>query len=256
MLRHARFVGLSLVACGVLAACQSGDPLRSPTFSTNGLLHVAETADASGDSDLAASMYGQAAASDPSNVDLQLRYVDALTRQGNTAEARQMLTERLRARPGQPDLLRALALIDLVSGEPAKAIDGLDKVLAASPGDSKALVDKAVALDLQGQHAAAQAIYRQVLTASPMDPATLNNLALSQMLDGHAHQALETLMPMQGAQNVPQRLKVNLGILYAATGDLNRSQQLLGDRLSTNDVSALTQALSTKTTERPMSLPE
>ncbi len=83
--------------------------------------------------------------------------------EGKIGEARQMLAERLRAQPGQPDLTRAVALIDLVAGQPALAIAGLDQVLAANPGDVRALVDKAVALDLQGQHAAAQAIYRQVL---------------------------------------------------------------------------------------------
>ena len=92
-------------------------------------------------------------------------------------------------------------------------------MLAANPADVRALVDKAVALDLQGQHTAAQAIYRQVLATTPDDPATRNDLAMSLMLEGRTAQALETLAPMQNADTAPQRLKINLGILYAATGD-------------------------------------
>ena len=134
--------------------------------------------------------------------------------------------------PGQPELTRALALIDLVAGQPAQAIEGLDKVLAANPGDVRALVDKAVALDLQGQHAAAQAIYQQVLAGSPDDAAARNDLAVSLMLEGRTRQALETLAPMQDADGSPQRLKTNLGLLYAATGNAERSRQLLGDRVS------------------------
>ena len=45
-----------------------------------------------------------------------------------------MLTEQAAHEPGQPDLIRALALIDLVAGQPAQAIAGLDQVLASQPG--------------------------------------------------------------------------------------------------------------------------
>src|SRR5262249_38421432 len=151
--------------------------------------------------------------------------------------------------PGQPDLARALAMIDLLAGQSALAITELDQILAANPGDTRALVDKAVALDLQHQHAAAQAIYQQVLTAAPNDPAARNNLAISLMLEGRTNQALETLAPMQDADGSPRRLKINLGLLYAATGNVERSRQLLGDRVSDGDVSALTRALASSASE-------
>jgi Flp pilus assembly protein TadD len=208
-------------------------------------MQVAEAAEAGGDIELAISMYTQAAASEPNNAALQLRCADALVRAGKVTEARQFLVERLRSRSEQPDLTRALALIDLVAGQPAQAIATLDQVLAANPGDLRALVDKAVALDLQGQHAAAQAIYQRVLAASPDDAATRNNLAVSLMLEGRTRQALETLAPLQDADGSPPRLKVNLGILYAATGNVERSRQLLGDRVSDGDLTALTHALAT-----------
>jgi tetratricopeptide (TPR) repeat protein len=136
-----------------------------------------------------------------------------------------------------------------VSGRPAQAIAGLDQVLASNPSDVRALVDKAVALDLQGQHGTAQAIYRQVLATTPDDAATRNDLAVSLMMEGQTHQALETLAPLQDADTSPPRLKVNLGILYAATGDVERSRQLLGDRVSDGDLSNLTRALTTSSAE-------
>jgi Flp pilus assembly protein TadD len=210
---------------------------------------VAQAADASGNTELALSMYMTAAASAPDNIDLQLRCADALARRGKIGEARRLLEERLRARPGQSDLTRALALIDLVAGRPAQAIAGLDRVLAGNPGDMRALVDKGVALDLQGQHAAAQAIYQQALATAPNDAAAKNNLALSLMLEGRTRQALETLAPMQDAAGSPLRLRMNLGILYAATGDAERSRLLLGDRASGGDVSALTRAMGAATRE-------
>jgi Flp pilus assembly protein TadD len=245
------FLRLLVGACVSLAACTSIDAPRRPTLSTETRLQVAEAADASGDSDLAISMYTAAAATEPSNIPLQLRCADALARNGKIMQARQMLTERLRSNPRQSDLVRALALIDLMAGQPAQAIAGLDQVLSSSPGDVRALVDKAVALDLQGQHGAAQAIYRQVLATTPDDAVTRNDLAVSLMMEGRTHLALETLASVKDTDNSPQRLRINLGILYAATGHVDQSRQLLGDRISDDDLSTLTRALVSSAAEDP-----
>jgi Flp pilus assembly protein TadD len=238
---------IAIAACASLTACGSGG--HQPVLTTEARLQVASEADASGDSELALSMYMEAAAREPGNIELQVRCADALARSGKISQARQLLTERLRTSPGQPGLMKALALIDLITGESKPAIARLDQVLAANPADLSALVDKAVALDLQGQHAAAQAIYRDVLARAPDDPATKNDLAVSLMLEGRTAQALETLAPIQEADNLPQRLKINLGVLYAATGNLERSRQLLGDRVKDGDFSALTRALVTTAVE-------
>lgn len=230
-------------ACCALSAC-SINPQRKPELSADARLQVAQAADASGNSELALSMYMAAAASAPDNIDLQLRCADALARRGKIDEAHHMLAERLRAHPSQPNLSRALALIDLVAGRPAQAIAGLDQVLAVNPGDMQALVDKGVALDLLGQHTAAQAIYQQMLATSPNDAVARNNLALSLMLEGRTRQALDTLAPMQNAAGSSQRLRTNLGILYAATGNVQRSRELLGDKATDGEVSAMARAVS------------
>ncbi len=237
-------LGLSIGACGGLAACTSADTQRKPTLSTNARLQVAEAAEASGDRDLAISMYTAAAANEPSNIALQLRCAEALARSGNVEQARQILTELLHANDRQPDLVRALALIDIVAGRPAQAVAAFNEILTANPGDIRALVDKAVALDLQGKHTEAQAIYRQVLATAPNDAAVRNDLAVSMMLEGRTGPALEMLVPLQDADTSPPRLKMNLGILYAANGDLERSRQLLGDGITDSDLERLTRALS------------
>jgi Flp pilus assembly protein TadD len=86
-------------------------------------------------------------------------------------------------------------------------------------------------------------IYRQVLAATPDDSATRNNLAVSMMLEGRTREALDTLAPLSGVEAAQPRLKTNLGILYAATGDSQRSRELLGDRVSDSDLLALTRAM-------------
>jgi Flp pilus assembly protein TadD len=235
---------LSVGVVAALTACTTPDGRHERSLSSASRLQVAEAADAAGDSGLAISMYSAAASNEPDNIGLQMRAADALVRSGRIVQARQLLTDRLRDRRDQPELTRALALIDLVSGQFAQAIAGFDHLLATSPDDARVLVDKAVALDLQGQHGAAQALYQQVLATAPNDAAARNDLAVSMMLEGRIHQALETLAPMQDADTATPRLKVNLGILYAASGDAGRSEQLLGNRVSDSDLSALTKALA------------
>ena len=134
-----------------------------------------------------------------------------------------------------------------MAGQPDQAIAGFKQVLAINPSDAATRVNMAVALDLRGQHAAAQAIYRQMLAATPDDAVTRNDLAVSLMLEGRTRQALEVLAPLQDAGTAPPRLRVNLGILYAATGDAERSRQILGDRASDTELLALTHALASPT---------
>lgn len=157
---------VSIAACGMLAGCGSPAGSHQRTLNTDARLQVAEAAEAAGNTDLAALMYTQAAADQTSDIALQLRCADALARSGKVAQAREMLTTRLRSTASQPDLLRALALINLVSGELEQATAGFDQLLQVKPNDAAALVDKAVGLDLQGRHTAAQALYRQVLANS------------------------------------------------------------------------------------------
>src|SRR4051812_2691485 len=96
-----RIMPLSVVACVGLANCSSIHSQRQPNLTIESRLQVAEAADAAGNSDLAISMYTAAAASEPSNISLQLRCADVLARNGKVVQARQILTERLGSNPHQ-----------------------------------------------------------------------------------------------------------------------------------------------------------
>lgn len=227
----------------LLAACASMQPPQHGELSSSTRLKLAEAADAAGDRDLASSMYIAAAKSDPTDLGLQLRSVEALAQSGKVAEARTLLQDRLRANPRQPALLRALALVDLVSGEAGQAITIFDQLLEASPGDVRLLVDKAVALDVQHRHSDAQRLYRQALEMSPGDPAIRNDLAMSLMLAGRIQEARDILLQLNDMDGVPQRVRVNLAIAAAAAGDMEQSRQLLQGRARNEDLQKIQQAL-------------
>ena len=95
-----------------------------------------------------------------------------------------VLLGRVKLKPRDPDLLRALASIYVMVGQSRVAIARCDEVLAIAPGDVNAIDGKAVALDLAQRHGEAQAVYRRALTLAPEDPIISNNLALSLLMEG------------------------------------------------------------------------
>jgi Flp pilus assembly protein TadD len=249
-----RLAGLfSATACCVLAACANFE--QDGSLTPDSRLQVAEAAEASGDHQLALSMYMTAAESAPGNITVQLRAADALARGGKVQQAKDLLKQRLKDRPDQPDLTRALGLIELMSGHPAEGLALLDKALALGPGDDRTLLDKAVALDLLGRHAEAQAIYQQELAKTPNDPTVRNDYALSLMLQGRISEARAQLASLKDLEGSPERLRNNLGIIYAASGEREKSRELLGDRIPESVVATLTRAITSPSSVRTVDLP-
>ena len=242
---------LRAALCGMLAACAATPPGPTAGLDADSRLRVAEAAAASGDHALAVSMYQAAADSAPNDTALQLRCATGLARNGKTGAAKDLLIARLKAHPNDSDLLRGLAAIYVVTGLPSPAIGKLDEALAARPGDADALLDKAVALDLQGRHAQAQALYRQMLARAPDDPVVSNDLAVSLMIEGRTREAQAVLAPFADSDSVPDRVRINLGLIYAANGNAEAARRLLGDRLGEADVQTLTRTIASAAPSGP-----
>jgi Flp pilus assembly protein TadD len=192
-------------------------------------------------------MYQEAADSAPNDTALQMRCATGLARNGRTGAARDLLIARLKTHPNDSDLLRGLAAIYVVTGLPNPAISKLDAALAARPGDADALLDKAVALDLQGHHAEAQRLYRQILARAPDDPVVSNDLAVSLLIEGRTREAQAVLAPFAESDGIPERLRINLGLICAANGNAEAAKRLLGDRYGEEDVQALTRTIASAT---------
>jgi Flp pilus assembly protein TadD len=233
-----------VVACCMLAACGSNPSSQQTGMDAEQRLRVADAAETSGDHSLALSMYSAAADNAPNNTALQLRCAIGLARNGKPGAAKELLIARLKAHPNDSDLLRGLAAIYVVQGQPSPAIGKLDEALAERPGDPSALLDKAVALDLQGRHADAQLLYRQMLARAPDDPVISNDLAVSLMIEGRTREAQAVLAPFAESDAVPERMRINLGLIYAANGNAAAAQRLLGDRFGEVDVQTLTRTIA------------
>ncbi len=208
---------------------------------------IAEAAEASGDHELALSMYAAASADAPANSKFRLRYADMLLRGGQIGPARDLLTQGLATASDPVDIRRGLGAIHVLSGQSGQAIAEFDKVLAAKPNDLRALVDKAIALDLQGNHSEAQRFYLQARQGAPDDPVIANDLALSMALEGRVTEARDLLMPFKDAVSAPERVKVNLRILSEAVGEQKQPRLAAGAEMADDPIRRIVTEFASET---------
>jgi Flp pilus assembly protein TadD len=212
-------------------------------MSSDSRLRVALAAEGSGDRDMAISMYAAAAAESPNDSVVLERSAEGLARSGRLDEAAALLMRHLQGGARSPELLRTLGSIQVLEGQPALAEASFTEALAARPNDVKSLTDKGVALDMEHRHAEAQVLYRKALALAPGDVAISNDLALSLLLSGHSDEAGKVLAPFRDAGDLPERVRINLGIVEAAEGDHAGAQQLLAGSVDGPDLATLTQAI-------------
>ena len=238
-----RMLGVAAL-CAALVGCGQAPGAQRTELNAESRLRVGEAAERSGDMDTAVSMYTAAAENAPEDASVQVRAAQGLARAGKWNQARDLLLGRVKLKPRDPDLLRALASIYVMVGQSRVAIARYDEVLAIAPGDVNAIDGKAVALDLAQRHGEAQAVYRRALTLAPEDPIISNNLALSLLMEGRLREAQDVLAPFAEAEDVPERLKINLGIIYAANGDAELARRLLEGHVGDADLQSLTRAVT------------
>lgn len=222
---HAGFAGI-LAAVLLIAGCAQDD-LREPD--ANSRMRVASAAEASGQMDVALSMFAAAAAREPENAEAQSRFAAALMRAGNRAQAEQVLAAAVRRRPNDARLLVQLGRLRLQSGAAGEALGHFDRVLAANSRSVEALDGRGVALDLMGRHPEAQDSYRRAQALAPNSISVANNLGLSLLLDGRPDEARAVLEPLARRSDAPQRVTANYAISLAATGDEAAARAVLGD---------------------------
>jgi Flp pilus assembly protein TadD len=212
---------LGLLLLVGLAGCAGGGARDADVAAR---LRVAAVAEASGQPEVAVSVLAALSAAAPENIEVQTRYVRALTRAGNLVEAEAAATQALRRRPGDPGLLSELGRLRLLEGRAAPALEAFQAVLRANPRDVAAATGRGVALDLLGEHDQAQAGYRAALLIDPQNLAALNNLALSLVLADRPREAITVLSGLARRSDAPERVRNNLAVAEAAAVQAERGR--------------------------------
>lgn len=204
----------------LLLTCCAGTPamgVREPDRDSR--LRVATVAEASGQTDIALSMYAAAAAAEPGRAGPQARFAAALLRSGDIARAEEVLNRALADHSADPELLNQVGRLRLRTDAAEAALLIFDQLLAMAPRHTAGLEGRGVALDLLGRHVEAQQSYRAALVLAPSSITIGNNLAMSLLLAGRAAEAAELLQSLARRPGAPPRVAVNLAVARAAAGD-------------------------------------
>ena len=246
-------LSVPVMALLLMAGCSTERDKQPRELTAESRLRVAEAAEQSGDRATALAMYSAAATDPHPDGQTHLRSAEGMARNGGMAEAESLLHNELRSNPDDPELLRVLGAIQVMSGNSVAAVSTLTRALEGRPADIRIMTNKAVALDVLHRHGEAQQLYRKALSVAPGDIAISNDLALSLMLSGQREEARALLAPFRNVNDLPDRVNTNLGIIEAANGHDAEAHVLLGSRITTADLSSLTRAI---TLEQGISRPE
>ncbi len=218
-------------------------PAPTRDIDTASRLRIAQAAESAGNLDIALSMYGAAAAAEPSRPDVQARFAAVLSRTGQTARAEQVLSQALERNPNDGALLTQLGRHRLRSGSAEQALGLFDRVLARDARNADALDGRGVALDLLDRPSEAQQAYRAGLVVAPSDLRLVGNLAFSYLLEGRAQEARDVLEPHAGRSEMPARMRTSLAIARSMTGSRDAAMALLGPDVTGQDLDQLVASL-------------
>jgi Flp pilus assembly protein TadD len=213
-------IGLPLIVSGC-AQSESQDYMSSPTAtvpSNVNAMTMAQKLESDGNYANAASLYQQAAAADPQNIDALLGIGDCYLALGSLDNAALGYARALEVNPNSSRALRGLGTARMMKGEPQFAVAQLEKAIQIDGTDTKAMNTLGVTKDMLGKHSDAQAIYRRVLQINQGNNSAKNNLALSLALTGNHAESIKLLEEIASSPKSTPITIQNLALVYAASG--------------------------------------
>jgi len=197
--------------------------------------------------------YGEKYRADPSNINVSLRYAQALRATGQRAQAAAILEQLSMRNPTNKLVLgeygRALADV----GNYDQALEVLDRAHTPEQPDWRILSVQGAVLDEMGRHEEAQRHYLTALKIVPNEPSVLSNLGLSYALSKDLNKAEQTLRQAAAAQQpTDPRVRQNLALVVGLQGRFAEAENLARADLPPDEAAAnvayLRQMLSRKGT--------
>ena len=201
----------------VLAAATAGCQTTQSTATTGSLpIAPADRSDAEWRRDLV--VYGQQYRANPGNVEVALRYAQALRATGQRAQAVAVLERLSLANPRDKAVLGAYGRALAEAGDYSQALDVLGRAHSPDQPDWRILSAQGAVLDQMGRHAEAQRYYLTALKIVPDEPSVLSNLGLSYALAKELPNAEATLRRAAGQRPTDPRVRQNLALVVGLQG--------------------------------------
>jgi Flp pilus assembly protein TadD len=221
--RSIRLLASATLVAAIAAAtagCQTTQSGQPGTLA----LAPADRPDADWQRDVA--VYGPQYRANPKNVEVALRYAQALRATGQRAQAAAVLERLSIENPHNKVVLgeygRALAEV----GNYQQALDVLGRAHTPDEPDWHILSAEGAVLDQMGRHAEAQRYYLTALKIVPEEPSVLSNLGLSYALSKDLPNAEATLRRAAAHRPVDQRVRQNLALVVGLQGRFQEAEQI------------------------------
>lgn len=253
--RFAR-LGASAALIAAIAAATAGCQ-TTQTAATTGALTLAPTDRSEADWRHDLQAYGEKYRADPSNVEVALRYGQALRVTGQSAQAVAVLEELSMRNPNNKTVLGEYGRALADAGKYQQALTVLDRAHTPELPDWHILSAQGAVLDQLGRHQEAQRYYLTALKIVPNEPSVLSNLGLSYALSKDLKDAEATLR-LAVAQHPPDpRVRQNLALVIGLEGRFDEAEQIARADLPPDQAAAnvayLRQMLARKNDRRRLS---
>lgn len=228
MMKMKQTLSMGAVAL-VLSACAAGTP--APSTSANlqpqidQLMRLGQRTQAAGDAKTALGFFQKAYSLAPQSRTVLTALAQALRATGDEAAVASLYKAALVDTPDDADLLLSFGTSLLRQDKIVQALVHLERSNDLRAGSLPTLNSLGIAHDLNAAHGTAQNFYRQALALDPDNLDTLNNYALSLALAGQFDQAVTLLQPLAGQVTTPDRLQLNLALIYGLMGQNDQAAE-------------------------------
>lgn len=208
---------LGLDGCASLGLDGIFDRAATPDQNSARLVRMGDYVIGQGDPVTAASLYQQALAIDPDNVEARVRLGRLQDQLGATVSALDTYQQAVDRSPDDPVALRQLGNALIGQTYPERALTYLQRSLeiADTPQVRNSL---GVALDLIGQHSLAQEQYYAGIDENPTDLGLGNNLALSVALSGDFETAVALARSISGNEAATSQHRQTFALVLGLAG--------------------------------------
>jgi len=174
----------------------------------------------------------------PKDPEAALAYGQALRASGQHAQAAAVLEQATIAHPGNKALLGGYgrALVD--NGNFQQGFDILARAHSPDNPDWRILSVQGTALDQLGRHDEARRYYASALKIVPDEPSVLSNLGLSYVLSRDLPKAEETLRRAYANARADSRVRQNLGLVVGLQGRFAEAESIVQADLPPDEAAA------------------
>jgi Flp pilus assembly protein TadD len=222
--RIARLLASAAIV-GVIAATAAGCQTTHSTDTTGSLaLAPADRSDADWRRD--AEVYGQKYRDNPSDLNVAMRYAQALRATGQRAQAVAILEQTAMQNPTNKAVLGEYGRALAEAGNYEQALEVFDRSHTPEQPDWHILSAQGAVLDQMGRHDDAQRHYLTALKIVPNEPSVLSNLGLSYALAKDLPKAETTLRLAAAQRTVDPRVRQNLALVIGLQGRFAEAENI------------------------------